>query len=205
MTHLAWYTARSAGLVAWVLLTASTCWGLGLSGRMFAGRKPRPHWVLDLHRYLGGLAAAFTGVHVAGVVADTYLHFGVADVLVPFASSWRPAAVAWGVVGLWLLVAVEATSLARRWLPRTLWRRVHYLSLPLFAFATLHGLTAGSDTTSRVGVVAAVGASAFVAALVAARWQGPHSDRSAAFQSGPRGSVADRGRPVPASDRGERP
>jgi hypothetical protein len=205
MTHLAWYTARSAGLVAWVLLTASTCWGLGLSGRMFAGRKPRPHWVLDLHRYLGGLATAFTGVHVAGVVADTYLHFGVTDVLVPFASSWRPAAVAWGVVGLWLLVAVEATSLARRWLPRTLWRRVHYLSLPLFAFATLHGLTAGSDTTSRAGVVAAVGASAFVAALVAARWQGPHSDRSAGFQSVPRGSVADRGRPVPANDRGERP
>jgi predicted lysophospholipase L1 biosynthesis ABC-type transport system permease subunit len=204
MTHLGWYTARSAGLVAWVLLTASTCWGLGLSGRMFAGRKPRPHWVLDLHRYLGGLATAFTGVHVAGVVADSYLHFGLADVLVPFASGWRPAAVAWGVVGLWLLVAVEATSLARRWLPRTLWRRVHYLSLPLFAFATLHGLTAGSDTTSRAGVVAAVGASAFVAALVVARWQQPDSDRSAGRQPASRGSVAEQGRPVPA-ERGERP
>jgi hypothetical protein len=205
MTHLGWYTARSAGLVAWVLLTASTCWGLGLSGRMFAGRKPRPHWVLDLHRYLGGLATAFTVVHVAGVVADSYLHFGVAEVLVPFASAWRPAAVAWGVVGLWLLVAVEATSLARRWLPRTLWRRVHYLSLPLFAVATLHGLTAGTDTTSRVGVVAAVGASAFVAALVAARSQASHSDRPAPGKPEPRGSVQRQGQPVPAPERGERP
>jgi sulfoxide reductase heme-binding subunit YedZ len=170
MSHLAWYTARSAGLVAWLLLTASTCWGLGLSGRMFrGGTLPRPAWVLDLHRYLGGLATAFTAVHVSAVVADTYVHFGLADVLVPFASGWRTGAVAWGVVGLWLLVAVEATSLARRHLPRALWRRVHYLSLPLFAVATLHGLRAGSDAGSPLAIVAALGAVVFVAALTAAR------------------------------------
>jgi hypothetical protein len=172
MSHVAWYTARSAGLVAWVLLTASTAWGLGLSGRMFAHRRPRPAWVLDLHRYLGGLATVFTGVHVAGVVADTYVHFGLADVLLPFASGWHPATVAWGVVALWLLLAVQLTSLLRRWLPRTLWRRVHYLSLPLFAVATVHGVYAGTDARSPAGVVVGIGAVAFVAALTAARFAG---------------------------------
>jgi sulfoxide reductase heme-binding subunit YedZ len=170
MSHLAWYTARSAGLVSWLLLTASVAWGLGLSGRMFRGPAlPRPAWVLDLHRYLGGLATAFTAVHVAAVVADTYVHFGLADVLVPFASSWRTGAVAWGVVGLWLLVAVQGTSLARKHLPRALWRRVHYLSLPLFLVATLHGLRAGTDARSPLTVVAAVGAVMLVGSLTAAR------------------------------------
>jgi hypothetical protein len=171
MNHLAWYVARSAGLVAWALLTASTAWGLGLSGRMFAGRKPRPAWVLDLHRYLGGLATVFTLVHVAGIVADSYVRFSVVDVLVPFASSWRPVAVAWGVAGLWLLLAVELTSLARKRLPRPLWRRVHYLSLPLFAVATLHGLTAGTDARGPLAGMVVVGVTAFVAALTAARFQ----------------------------------
>jgi predicted ferric reductase len=168
--HIFWYAARASGLVAWVLLTAATAWGLGLSGRMFAGRRPRPAWVLDLHRYLGGLATVFTGIHVGAIVADSYLHFGVADVLVPLASGWRPVAVAWGVVGLWLLVAVQATSLLRRWLPRRLWRVVHYLSLPLFAVATAHGLTSGSDTRTPLAFVTVVAVVALIAGLTAERF-----------------------------------
>ena len=67
-----------------------------------------------MHRFLGGAAVTFTGLHVAGLVADSYVHFGVADVLVPGASSWRPGAVAPGVVSLYLLAAVELTSLFMR-------------------------------------------------------------------------------------------
>ena len=56
--NLPWYVARSAGLLAWVLLTASVLWGLALSGKAKAfGRRPRPNWTLDLHRFLGGLAS----------------------------------------------------------------------------------------------------------------------------------------------------
>src|SRR4051812_49655582 len=120
---LPWYIARSAGLIAWSLLTASVLWGVAMSTKARAfGKRPRPNWMLDLHRYLGGLAAIFTAVHVVAILADTYVHFDLGSVLVPFASHWRPAAVAWGVTGLYLLVAVELTSLARRQLPKKLWR-----------------------------------------------------------------------------------
>src|SRR5436305_8595524 len=126
---LPWYLARSAGMVAWALLTASVVWGLLISTKAHAfGKRPRPNWTLDLHRYLGGLAAIFTGIHVVAILLDTYVHFDIASVLVPFASTFRPAAVAWGVVGLWLLLAVELTSLARRQLPKKLWRAVHFAS-----------------------------------------------------------------------------
>lgn len=60
-------------------------------------------------------------------------------------SRYRPGAVAWGVVGFYLLVAIEITSFARHRLPRRLWRATHYLSFPLFPACTVHGITAGTD------------------------------------------------------------
>ena len=142
---LVWYIARSSGMVAWALLAASVLWGLSLTTKILNGR-PRPSWLLDLHRYLGGLATIFVVVHVAGILADTFVHFGLASVLVPFASTWRPAAVAWGIVGLYLLTAVEVTSLVRARLPKRAWRAIHFASFPLFVVATIHALMAGTDT-----------------------------------------------------------
>jgi predicted ferric reductase len=141
---LTWYVARAAGLVAWGLLTASVLWGLAISTKTFRGRA-KPSWLLDLHRYLGGLATVFTGVHVAALIADSYVHFDLVSVLVPFASTWRPGAVAWGVASFYLVLAVELTSLARRRLPRRVWRLTHFAAFPLFVSATVHMMTAGTD------------------------------------------------------------
>jgi DMSO/TMAO reductase YedYZ heme-binding membrane subunit len=163
-----WYAARAAGIVAWVLLAASVVWGLVLSTRF---RPPRvtPAWTLDLHRYLGGLATIFVGVHLAAIMLDSYVSFGLADLLVPLASSWHPVAVAWGVVALYLLLAVELTSLARSRLPRRVWRRVHVLALPLFLLATTHFLAAGSDAANPPALAGIALCSVAVMALVARR------------------------------------
>lgn len=150
-----WHLARASGLVSWALLAASVIWGLVVAGRL-TGRKPGPKWNLDLHRFLGGLAVTFSAVHVLGLVADSYVHFGWVDVLVPFASSWKPTAVAWGVIGLYLLAAIEITSLMMRRLPRRLWRAVHSLSFLLFGVATLHAFQAGTDTGNPLVVLIAV-------------------------------------------------
>jgi DMSO/TMAO reductase YedYZ heme-binding membrane subunit len=165
---LPWYVARASGLVGWGLLTAATLWGLALSTKVF-GKRPRPNWLLDLHRMLGALALVFTGVHVGAIMLDQYVHFGLSEVLVPFASKWHPVAVAWGIVGFYLLAAVEVTSLLRSRIPKKFWRRVHYLSFPLFIFATVHGLAAGTDTTRRIAVLVAVAACASFLTMVAIR------------------------------------
>ena len=166
--HLWWYVARSGGIVAWALLAASVLWGLALSTKAL-GKRPRPSWLLDLHRFLGGLALVFTGVHVGALVLDSYLSFGLMQLLVPFTSSYRPGAVAWGVVGLYLLLAVEITSLLRPRIPKHLWRRVHFASFGLFAVATLHGLQAGTDGGSPLLRWAMLGATGAVVALTALR------------------------------------
>jgi len=82
---------------------------------------------------------------------------------------WHPVAVAWGIVGSYLLLAVELTSLARTRLPRTLWRRVHYASFLLFAATTVHGLSAGTDARSPAFLIANVAVCGLVIALAAAR------------------------------------
>ena len=144
-----WFVARSSGIIAWALLTLSVVWGLLLSTKVsatrIAARKLRPAWILDLHRHLGGLAVIFTAIHLIGIAADSYVTFGWADIFVPMASEWKPGAVAFGVVSLYLLVAIEATSLAIRRLPRTAWRWVHRTSFVLYATATYHGILAGTD------------------------------------------------------------
>ena len=139
-----WFATRATGIVAWALLAASVIWGLMLSSRSF-GRAAAPAWLLDLHRYLGGLAVVFTAMHIGSIASDDFVPFGWRDLFVPLASTWKPTAVAWGIVAFYLLLAVEATSLLQRQLPRRLWRAVHYLSFPLFVMATVHLATAGSD------------------------------------------------------------
>lgn len=155
MAQFWWYVARSGGLVAWSLLAASVVWGLALSTKVF-GKRPRPVWLLDLHQWLGTLTMFFIGLHVAGLMLDSYTHFGISGVLVPFAATWHPVAVAWGVIALYLLAAVELTALARRWLPKKVWRSVHYLSFPVFVLATVHGVSAGTDSKGTIAISAVV-------------------------------------------------
>jgi DMSO/TMAO reductase YedYZ heme-binding membrane subunit len=82
------------------------------------------------------------------------VHFGVADLLIPFASGWRPGAVALGVIAMYLVAAVEISSLLMRRLPRRLWRGIHLFSYVAFWLATVHLLTAGTDAGHPVSKIA---------------------------------------------------
>ena len=163
-----WYVNRAAGIVAWALLSASLVAGLLLSGKAL-GKRARPNWLLDLHRGLSGTAIAFVGVHVAGAIGDNYIHFGAKEVLVPMASGWRPLAIAWGIVSGYLLIAVEATSQLRKHIPKHIWKRIHFLSFPLFLSATLHAVTAGTEMGTNIGIAVASLVTVGIAALTVHR------------------------------------
>jgi predicted ferric reductase len=167
-SQIVWYVARAGGIVAWAVAAASVIWGLALSTHVL-GRKPRPAWLFDLHRFLGGVAVIFMGVHVVAILFDTYVHFSLVNVLVPFTGMWHPAAVAWGIVAMYLLVAVEITSLVRSRIPKALWRRVHVASFALFGVSTVHMLTAGTDRHSPALLVATAMTWLVIAGLTAVR------------------------------------
>ncbi|MGI9614016.1 MAG: ferric reductase-like transmembrane domain-containing protein [Acidimicrobiales bacterium] len=151
--QLWWYVARSGGIVALILTGLSVIWGLLVSTKAMQGT-PSPKWLLSLHKYLGGLAVSFTGVHIAALMLDSYVQFGVTDILVPFASDWKPGAVAWGVVSMYLLIAVQASSLMMKRLPRKVWKWIHMSSWLLFWSGLIHGITAGTDAGNPVYILA---------------------------------------------------
>ena len=153
--NLWWYVVRASGIIAWVMLAAAVVWGVLFATRIL-GSKVRPAWTLDLHRWLGGLSVTFTAVHLAGLMLDDYVEFGAREILVPMASEWRPTAVAWGIVAAYVLIAVQATSLAMKRLPRRLWKWVHLTSFGLFFVASIHAGLTGTDVGNRLYLVTAM-------------------------------------------------
>ena len=139
-----WYVARASGLAAWWVCGLSIVVGLVLAGRL--RRRPSAAWHQDLHRFLGGLGVACLALHLVALVADPTVAFGPGALAVPMASTWRPGAVAWGVVAAYALVAVELTSLLGRWIPRRVWRSIHGAGFFVWAAGSVHAWTAGTDT-----------------------------------------------------------
>lgn len=178
-SQLFWYTARSSGVVGWVLLSASVLWGLSMSSKAMA-KKAKANWMLDLHRFLGAAAVVFSAIHVVALMLDSYVHFGPVEVLVPFTGSWHPAAVAAGIVSMYLLAAVEITSLMKAKLSKRTWHLVHFASFPLFALSTVHMLTAGTDAGSVVLRLAAAAVTTAVAGLTTLRVMSAKEQRAAA-------------------------
>jgi DMSO/TMAO reductase YedYZ heme-binding membrane subunit len=162
--QLWWFVVRSSGLVAWGAAAAAVIWGLTLTAKPL-GRKPSPAWTLDLHRFLGTLTLVALAVHLSALVADSFTYWGAAELAVPYATTWKAGPVAWGIVAAYLLVAVEVSSLLLRWLPRKWWRRLHMTSYLVFAAATIHLVSAGTDASNPLVLVTVWIVTSFVAFL----------------------------------------
>jgi sulfoxide reductase heme-binding subunit YedZ len=138
-----WYTARAAGIVAYLLLSSSVVLGLSMSARAsFAW--PR-FAVQEVHRFLTIVAAVFVAVHGASLLLDRVVPISLGQELVPFADGYRPFAVSLGIVAAELMAAIGVTNALRGRIPHRLWRRAHYLTIAVWAAATAHGLLAGTD------------------------------------------------------------
>lgn len=145
MTGVDWYTARAAGVVAYALLTSGV-----LLGVLLAGRVRVPWWpqfaVTDVHRFVALLTGGFVLLHIYSLVLDKYVPTSLVAALVPGASSYRPVWVALGTIAFELLAAVGISNLLRKQIGHSRWRRIHYLTFLVWAFATAHGIGAGTDT-----------------------------------------------------------
>ena len=114
-------------------------------------------------------ALVFVAVHVGALGFDRFIGFDWDDLLVPYASDWRPDAVAWGITAAYLLIAVEATSLLARHLRRGLWHAIHLLGYVVFVAVTVHALLAGTDADVPALQVFAITSAALVALLTVVR------------------------------------
>jgi predicted ferric reductase len=154
----AWLVARSAGLVAFGLLTLSVWLGLAMSTRLLGPKRQKT--LFALHRTLAWTGLSMIGLHLTAILLDPVLHFGALAVLVPGPASWRPGGVALGIVSAWLSLALAASFKARRWIGQKGWRRLHYATFAAFWLALGHALLVGTDLKGFGGPIAAALAAA---------------------------------------------
>jgi methionine sulfoxide reductase heme-binding subunit len=163
-----WYASRATGLVALVLLSATTVLGL-----LTAGRLSTPRWpgfaIQELHRRVSLLAVSFLAVHVGSAVADRFVDIPLLAVVVPFTSGYKAIGIALGALSIDFLAVVVVSSLLRRRIRPATWRTLHWLAYLSWPVAVIHGLTMGTDL--RLRWAAALTALCVVAVALAAVWR----------------------------------
>jgi DMSO/TMAO reductase YedYZ heme-binding membrane subunit len=159
-----WYFARSAGIVAYLLLSSSVLLGVLMAGR---ARFTWPKFAVEeVHRFLAILTGVFIVLHGGSLLLDRVVPISLAQELIPFTSPYRPFAVGLGICAMELMVAVGVTNALRRRMPYRMWRTLHYLTLPAWLLASLHGVLAGTDAGDPW--FAALAAGTFAAVVMAA-------------------------------------
>src|SRR5260221_8427802 len=172
-----WDVARAGGFTAYVLLTLAVVVGLALSTQLQSPSRWPRLLNSELHNFLTLLSTIFLGVHVLAVIADPFTHFGLNEILIPLASHYRPEWKALGIVGLYLGIAIGMSTLLRKHIGYSWWRRLHVLTLGIFALATLHGIGTGSDTQTWWGLGIYLGSLVLVGSLLCRRVLSPTGKR----------------------------
>jgi sulfoxide reductase heme-binding subunit YedZ len=190
-TQILWFATRGAGVVSLILFSAVACLGLLAVARTQSVRWPR-FLTVELHRNLALLSVVFLGIHIVTAVLDPFTKLGIGAALVPLASSYRPLPVAFGVVSVYLVLAVIVTSLLRERIGHRVWRAVHWTSYLSWPLAVEHTLTSGSDSFS-IWLLAVQGACVLAVSL-ALVWRltsgGTNRSRLAAVTGGTADPVA---------------
>jgi methionine sulfoxide reductase heme-binding subunit len=163
-----WFFARAAGFVSLVLLSMTVALGIALTLRWRS--QGWPTFVSDgLHRYLGTVFFVFLAVHVVTILLDPFTKFSLADVLVPFKSSYRPLWMGLGICAAELALALGLSVHLRRWIGYRAWRVLHYGTYATLPIAFLHGLGSGTDSLTWWGTAIYAACGLPIAGLVVAR------------------------------------
>jgi methionine sulfoxide reductase heme-binding subunit len=154
--HIFWITSRAAGTLSLLFASAAMAVGLAMGGRMIRGR------TADLrvaHEALSLAALVALVVHAVSLLGDTYTHLGLADIAIPFASSYREPWMALGVAGGWLLLILGVSYYFRARIGVDRWRRLHRWTALAWAMGLIHAVGEGTDAgltwfLAAIGIVA---------------------------------------------------
>jgi len=141
-THVFWITSRAAGVVALLAASVSVSVGLTMGGRFLrrAQRLLRP-----LHEALSLAALSALALHALSLLGDAYLHPSLADLTIPFASSFRQPWLAIGIVAGWASALLGLSYYARGRIGVARWRRLHRFTAVAWLASLVHALGMGTD------------------------------------------------------------
>ena len=146
LDHGWWLASRSAGVVAYLLLSASVVLGLAMALRLVP---PRSAAVLrTAHERIALIALGAVAAHGLLLLGDGFLRPGLSGILVPFAMDYRPVWTGIGILAGYLAAGLSLSYYARRRLGARRWRTAHRLIPVAWAMAAVHVIGAGSDAGS---------------------------------------------------------
>lgn len=140
--HLFWITSRAAGIVALVAASLTVSLGLLMSTKLLRRRGPD---LLTMHEILSLSAIAAIAVHGAALLGDGFLHPSLADISIPFVSSYKTAWTTLGIVAGWGLALLGLSYYARRLIGSARWRTLHRLTALVWLAGLVHALGEGTD------------------------------------------------------------
>lgn len=145
-TSAYWYMARSGGIIAYLLLWLSVVWGLALSTKI-TNRLMLGPFAYGLHEFISILTIVFAMVHSLVLLGDSYVHFSLFNLVIPFTASYQPLWTGLGTIGFYLIAALTASFYLRQHLGQKTWRALHYLTFLGYGLVLVHGLMSGSDSS----------------------------------------------------------
>ena len=122
-----------------------------------------------LHRYLTTVLFVFLVIHIVTIWLDPFTKFSLADVLIPFVSSYKPVWMALGILSAELAFALGLSIYIRERIGYRAWRVAHYATNVIFPLAYVHALGTGTDTHAWWGVAFYLATGIPVASLSVAR------------------------------------
>lgn len=140
-----WYLIRSSGIVAYLLLTAATAWGILLSSKIVKEWIPAPV-ALELHNYLSWTALGLTLYHAFLLLFSSFFNYRWVDLLLPFSGPYEPFWVGLGILSMYVMALASLTFYLSKQIGYATFRKIHYLTYGVFGMALLHSWMAGSDT-----------------------------------------------------------
>ncbi len=162
-----WLAGRSAGVVALLLVTASVLLGLTMAAKLVPLRRRRD--AVKLHEHLALLSLGAIGAHGALLAADPWLKAGWSGILVPFTIGYRPLWTGIGILAGYLAAILGLSFYARRRIGARLWRRLHRLTVVVYALGLAHALGSGTDASLAPVRYAMLASAVPIAALFAIR------------------------------------
>lgn len=142
--YVFWLAARSAGIVAFVLVATSVVLGLYMAANL--GRRPGYKRVLvKAHEQVALAALVAIAAHGLLLLGDKWLRPGIGGIAIPFTMPYRPIWTGIGMVAGYLAFALGLTFYARRRIGAARWRKTHRLMPLVYAMGAAHALGAGSD------------------------------------------------------------
>jgi sulfoxide reductase heme-binding subunit YedZ len=140
--HLFWLLSRAAGSAALVLSSLSVCVGLSMGGRLLNKRGSE---MRAIHEALALATLVALLVHGLALLGDAYLHPSLADISIPFASSYKTFWTAAGIVAFWALAALGLSYYFRARIGVARWRTLHRFTALAWLLGLVHSLGEGSD------------------------------------------------------------